>query len=1284
LDLPVRSGKYELVAHLATGGMAEVFLARAFGVEGFERRVVIKRILPALSRDPRFVAMFVREARLGAGLSHPNIVQVHELGRWPSTAGSAGGSGELFIAMEYIHGKDLTRVNRVARAQGMQVPVALAVYITIQVLRGLHHAHSARDHDGRMTAVVHRDVSPHNVLIGHQGDVKLVDFGIARLAGGAADVDEGGPLRGGKFAYMSPEQAAGQDVDGRSDVYSAGICLYEMLAGHRLFQDPDPAEKLRRVLAAEVPDPRPARTEIPDRLWELMQGMLALDPSGRPTAQLAETQLSEVRHALPERADAHELAALMATLFPEEGAALGPDVAYHRIEADLELAQPREGSSSGLTWGAAEPAPPFHGPSGERKTVVVLAGEIIGFTLVSEHLEPQALVAQHIRLLRRLHAAVARAGGTFDRYQDDQFVVFFGIPATHEDDVERAIDTARRLIEVGRRMRPIPVQLALGVHRGEVTLGRGGQRGVRYLARGVTMKLARRLCQACDPGQVLVSEEVSALVGDRYRFGVAERLVLKGARDAHRSFVLKGRRRREPALGRRWVPRGAELETLRDTLARLERGLGSVTYIRGPVGVGKSCLLGEVRAMARKRGIPTYVGIARPAHRGTGGAALRELLSAALGVDAGAVVEGVRASEDALAALDGLSLPEEALGVVRRLFEPGAVAWPDSGSTRRAAATLLRHLAAAGPMLLAVDDSNHLDRAEAALVSGVLELAHELPIAFVVVGRDAGQGVGEGTAIHIALDWLAADLHLPLLCELTGASEADPPVVALLAGLAEGCPLYMAELVASMWKAERLRRERGRLFLADADAELPLPAALAVLISARIDALGAGGKAALQLLSVVGQRVDGSLFRAATRDDAALQSQLVASRLVVEVPSRGEIGFGSRLVREVLSRSLMESQRSELHLAVARLMEAANPDPTPAQLMERAHHLSLGGERSSAAAVAMQAGDLLWERALVRDAALVWEQALAWVAPGASEATGPGVATQEAELRWKAGRARLWEGSTARAERHLHVGLDLAADQGDDELLARCLLDLGVALGRRGRLPLARVHLEHAVNAVPDAGDAPPWAGRLAVAALCELGAIQRPIHASPDVEHPWSRAHRLAREDSTSQAICRVAGRADDMPEVTVAGAALLLRQAGEWHYAARADGLGLVARLGPDDSFGVLRARLEELDARGQAAAALELSLLAASQMLRLGDASGAALAFALAREQASAADARSLELQAMLGELRACRALGESSPPDLVAAVLACDPAIVLQAGDIAAQDVSELRSSAGSGA
>ncbi|MEZ4239405.1 MAG: serine/threonine-protein kinase [Myxococcota bacterium] len=196
MQLPAPFGKYELLERIATGGMAEVFLARSFGVAGFEKRLVIKRLRPELAEDPRFVSMFIAEAKIGVHLNHPNVVSVFELGK----VGPAH-----YIAMEHLHGRDLTRIVKALRAREERVPLDRAVAIVAEVCRGLAYAHGRTDADGRPLGLVHRDVSPHNVLVTFAGEVKLVDFGIARLitthtASGAPDRKPG--PGGGKYAYI--------------------------------------------------------------------------------------------------------------------------------------------------------------------------------------------------------------------------------------------------------------------------------------------------------------------------------------------------------------------------------------------------------------------------------------------------------------------------------------------------------------------------------------------------------------------------------------------------------------------------------------------------------------------------------------------------------------------------------------------------------------------------------------------------------------------------------------------------------------------------------------------------------------------------------------------------------------------------------------------------------------------------------------------------------------------------------------------------------------------------
>ncbi|MBL9039185.1 MAG: serine/threonine protein kinase, partial [Archangium sp.] len=217
-------GKYFLVRKLAEGGMAEIFLAKQLGVEGFEKNVVVKRMLAHLSGRPDFVTMFLDEARLAASLSHPNIVQILDLGFE---------AGCYFIAMEYLAGEDMSAIIRTCASRRSLVPLPIALRIVADAARGLHFAHTVTDANGRPMNIVHRDVSPSNVFVTYTGQVKVLDFGIAR-AESRVSTTKAGVVKG-KYQYMSPEQAAALPVDGRSDVYSLGVCLYEAVTNTRPF-----------------------------------------------------------------------------------------------------------------------------------------------------------------------------------------------------------------------------------------------------------------------------------------------------------------------------------------------------------------------------------------------------------------------------------------------------------------------------------------------------------------------------------------------------------------------------------------------------------------------------------------------------------------------------------------------------------------------------------------------------------------------------------------------------------------------------------------------------------------------------------------------------------------------------------------------------------------------------------------------------------------------------------------------------------------------------------------
>jgi serine/threonine protein kinase len=277
-------GPYQLLEKIAVGGMAELFRAKRTGVEGFEKVVAVKRILPHLSDNKEFVDMFIDEAKMVAGLAHPNIVQISDLGKIEKS---------YYIAMEYVHGRDLRSILRRAKERGTALPPDLAVLIASRVCSALEYAHRKKDDRGQKMKIVHRDVSPQNILISFEGDVKLTDFGIAKAAT-KATAHESGALRG-KLLYMSPEQAWGKPMDRRSDIFSLGLVLYEMLTDQRPFLGNSELSILEMVRQCQIAPPSSVNPAIPEELERATMKALARDPEQRYD-DAAEMQKDLERH----------------------------------------------------------------------------------------------------------------------------------------------------------------------------------------------------------------------------------------------------------------------------------------------------------------------------------------------------------------------------------------------------------------------------------------------------------------------------------------------------------------------------------------------------------------------------------------------------------------------------------------------------------------------------------------------------------------------------------------------------------------------------------------------------------------------------------------------------------------------------------------------------------------------------------------------------------------------------------------------------------------------------
>jgi DNA-binding response OmpR family regulator/tRNA A-37 threonylcarbamoyl transferase component Bud32 len=305
-SVPQRFGPYTVLDRIGDGGMAEIYLAKREGYSGFEKVLALKRILPRYSQNPAFARMLIHEAKLAARLQHFNVVQVHDLGEIDR---------QVFIAMEYVNGRDLAALLSNAYRRKERLPVPVSLCIAVEFLTGLDYAHRLSDEDGAPLGLIHRDVSPQNVLISYEGEVKLTDFGIARVVEHESELRLPGNLHG-KFGYMSPEQVNGQALDQRSDIFSAGIVLYEMLTGQRLFRGKTPRVTIDMIKKMEIVSPCATNPDVPPDVERIAMKALARDREERyQTVGALLGELSRAAEALADRASRRDLAVYMRRQF---------------------------------------------------------------------------------------------------------------------------------------------------------------------------------------------------------------------------------------------------------------------------------------------------------------------------------------------------------------------------------------------------------------------------------------------------------------------------------------------------------------------------------------------------------------------------------------------------------------------------------------------------------------------------------------------------------------------------------------------------------------------------------------------------------------------------------------------------------------------------------------------------------------------------------------------------------------------------------------------------------
>jgi len=405
---PETFGKYFLVDKIAVGGMAEIFKAKTFSHGGFEKLLVIKRILAHLSENEEFVEMFVDEAKVTVALQHANIVQTYDFGKLHTN---------YFIAMECVEGKDVKVLLRKLAQRRKLLPIEFAVYVAHEVCKGLDYAHRRTDMHGKKMGIVHRDMSPSNVLISYEGEIKIADFGIAKAATNAYNTKDG--VLKGKFEYMSPEQAMGQDIDRRSDLFSCGIILYECLTGRRLFKGSSEIKTLEAIKACDIDPPSVLNPAIPARLDEIVMQAMARDRSERyQEARELQNDLLEFLYPATPDLTRQSFSHFLKELFSEEiaqerhrleeGTRLAVELRSAEPDLDLEPEWEEGGPGTSTTVRTEPSRGPVYALMG---MVALLMLGVVGIFLISpllrsDPVEQQAVTTGRMMVLVNVAAAV--------------------------------------------------------------------------------------------------------------------------------------------------------------------------------------------------------------------------------------------------------------------------------------------------------------------------------------------------------------------------------------------------------------------------------------------------------------------------------------------------------------------------------------------------------------------------------------------------------------------------------------------------------------------------------------------------------------------------------------------------------------------------------------------------------------------------------------------------------------------------------------------------------------
>jgi eukaryotic-like serine/threonine-protein kinase len=993
---PKRLADFEIIRRLGAGGMAEVFLAKKRGAEGTFKVLVLKRILPAYGSSRRFRTMFAEEAQLATRLNHPNIVQVYDFQDY-------GDEGQL-LSMEFVEGPDLRKLMRSAQAKGQRVPPYVSAYVISEIAKGLHYAHERKDEAGKPIDIVHRDVSPQNMLLSFDGAVKIADFGIA-----SANLfrEEPGVLKG-KTAYMSPEQARGERVSRRTDIYSLGVVFHELLTGRALHGSAEGPELLEAVRAGRVEPPSTFVRELPSELEEIVMKALARDPAERfQTARDVASAISRVLLTRQQLVDSHVLEAVIGEFVPRElssavqlpepipGLHIGPDASEHA--SSLSIAPGTSGSElPDETTGPGQTRAGLRERAGrEVRHVAVVTLCIHGLAELTEASSPGQSAHALDRLKSTLEEIAFRRGAHFAWAESIETRLPFAraVVGLMANPARAPLDAVWLAIDVHEVIRgasedlPVPLRASIGIVRGIAT-GQRDKAGhlVQHELAEPANHLADLLGEQAPPGVSWVAGGLYRLVRRDFMWGDAPTIKIPAAEDHNlpqdmRIYSLLRPHTREEKLlemasaSSDLIGRDAELADLHAAYygvvgSGLSTGQVAARVISGEMGIGKTALLS-----AFLNELPPDARVLRaecsPALSEVPFATVSEWVRELTGTRADQPIEEARSLiSDALSELAGGDdgpeilerMAELATGRVRSAVDEADVA----RSRQLVALGLRRFFARAAleaPLVIALDGLQWADRPSLELVTEFLKRPEPLPILVLLLARPDDRVMPQlEELVRIELKGLSAEHQLRLLQARFGVIDGVRTVCADLLPRAGGNPFFLLEMVDALLERGRFEiheREGGGQELVSierpGEVALPLPSTLEQLIADRLNELPAEEQAIVEWLAVAGGPLGTDDLLALEGSQIEDSVMRLCARGLCE--QKGELtDVRHPLTRDVAYRALDRRRRVRMH---RKLGEHLGRTPLGKGLTAAivARHLARGNAREEAARFFLEAAD---------------------------------------------------------------------------------------------------------------------------------------------------------------------------------------------------------------------------------------------------------------------------------------------------------------------------------------